>query len=440
MPYLIYARSACDNLRIGSKDDTTDMNQTLKVAVIGGSISGCTVAAELVRAGWDVMVFERSAGNLEDRGAGIGMPWSLINTMKQRDLVDRDMAYVPVTERHFVVRSDKDDDGRIIWKQPMALAATNWDVLYRNIRSRVPNEVYHKGSFVKELIDMGERGVKLCFDSGKSLAFDLAICADGYRSIGRNTLYPERQTQYSGYVLWRGLLEEKYVTDLSRFDGLFTYVVTKSGHCVLYVVPGSKNEIEAGKRRLNWAWYENVPSQNIPVIFGNRRSSVGAASLPPGAVSERQKVRLFKRAKRLLPGFVSDVICGTNKLLMQGIFDVQVPSYQKGRICLIGDAAAVARPHVVGGAVKAITNSITLVGALSASKCTEFGLVELGVWDREQCAEGTRLVLLGQIMGDALQSEDMSWDDMSESDMQAWWENVIRMDSWYVVDDASEAN
>ena len=41
----------------------------LRVAVIGGSITGCTAAIELTRAGCEVVLFERSGGPRRCRGA-----------------------------------------------------------------------------------------------------------------------------------------------------------------------------------------------------------------------------------------------------------------------------------------------------------------------------------------------------------------------------------
>ena len=72
------------------------------------------------------MVFERSR-HLEDRGAGIGLALSLVETLKERGLIDADMAHIPVFNRRFVVRCDKDDLylGRTIWVQSFASASTN---------------------------------------------------------------------------------------------------------------------------------------------------------------------------------------------------------------------------------------------------------------------------------------------------------------------------
>ena len=67
----------------------------LDIAVIGGSIAGCTAAIELARQGCKVTLFERSGEELKDRGAGLGVPASVIATFITRDLIDADLPYFP---------------------------------------------------------------------------------------------------------------------------------------------------------------------------------------------------------------------------------------------------------------------------------------------------------------------------------------------------------
>jgi len=71
----------------------SDALQGLTVGIVGGSIAGCTVAIELVRLGCNVTLFERTGEELKDRGAGIGVPPSIIDTFISRDLVDADIPY-----------------------------------------------------------------------------------------------------------------------------------------------------------------------------------------------------------------------------------------------------------------------------------------------------------------------------------------------------------
>ena len=137
--------------------------QGLKVGIVGGSISGCVTAAELLRIGCDVTVFERSRGNLEDRGAGILLALSLIETLKERDLINQDMPYIEDTVRPFIVRYDEDSPhlGRNIWEQPVSFGATNWDVLYRELRKRVPDSIYQQGADVVSVNEDDDRNVTL---------------------------------------------------------------------------------------------------------------------------------------------------------------------------------------------------------------------------------------------------------------------------------------
>src|SRR5262245_52364825 len=67
----------------------------LRVGIVGGSIAGCTTAIELARSGCEVILFERTGEELKDRGAGIAVPPSVIDTFIKRDLVDADIAYFP---------------------------------------------------------------------------------------------------------------------------------------------------------------------------------------------------------------------------------------------------------------------------------------------------------------------------------------------------------
>ena len=60
----------------------------LEVAVVGGSIAGCSAAILLSRAGHDVHVYERSPGGLVGRGGGIGTPGPVLQGLMDEGVVD----------------------------------------------------------------------------------------------------------------------------------------------------------------------------------------------------------------------------------------------------------------------------------------------------------------------------------------------------------------
>ena len=115
----------------------------LDIAVVGGSIAGCTAAIELARLGCKVTLFERSGEELKDRGAGLGVPASVIATFITRDLIDADLPYFPAPAFLRICRTAQEPRyGRLAWAQPATLAALNWGGLFRNLRKRVPAGVY----------------------------------------------------------------------------------------------------------------------------------------------------------------------------------------------------------------------------------------------------------------------------------------------------------
>src|SRR6266487_3716427 len=112
-------------------------------------------------------------------------------------------------------------------------------------RRGVPDERY-RGASVVELIEAGPDGATLHLGPGGAVDFDLVVCADGYRSIGRRLVDPDAALRYRGMVTWRGLLHE---SDLRAdpLDGCdLLRVGYQGGHGVLYYIPGSGQSAEPG--------------------------------------------------------------------------------------------------------------------------------------------------------------------------------------------------
>ena len=186
------------------------LTQGLRVGIIGGSIAGCTTAIELLRSGCEVTLLERTGDTLKDRGAGIGVPPSVMDTFIARDLVDADTPFFTGQAFTRIWRTEKERRyGYLAWDQPANLALLNWGGLYRNLRKRVPDGVYHSGQRAVALHQRPDGPVRVELADGSTDEFDVVVCADGYTSLGRRTLFPEIALRYAGYVLWRGFLREE---------------------------------------------------------------------------------------------------------------------------------------------------------------------------------------------------------------------------------------
>jgi 2-polyprenyl-6-methoxyphenol hydroxylase-like FAD-dependent oxidoreductase len=79
-----------------------------RVAVIGGSLGGLTVALLLRELGLDVTVYERSGAELEQRGAGIGFLPASSRYLVERAEDVRKMDDAGVDEIFFDVAFQKD--------------------------------------------------------------------------------------------------------------------------------------------------------------------------------------------------------------------------------------------------------------------------------------------------------------------------------------------
>jgi len=405
----------------------------LRVGIVGGSVAGCVTATELAGAGADVTVFERSH-HLEDRGAGIALALSLVEALKQRGLVDPDMSHIPVFKRRFVVRCDEESPhlGRTLWEQSFASASTNWDLLYRQLRRRVPDARFRQGYDVVSVTQQPDDEVSLELADGSSLSFELAICADGYDSLGRRTLFPGHEPRYVGYIIWRGLIPETKVADIAPFEGVRVFAVYEGGHAVFYLVPGRNGELEVGRRRLNWGIYDEVADEDIQRILTDAEGRVHRGSLPPGAVSQAQIAYVRDLASTYFPGFAAEAVRATDEPFVQSIWEARVPAYHRGRICLIGDASTLARPHTGAGSVKAMTDALALSKALVTQPSVE---TALRVWDDEQCAAGNELVSLGQALGKALVTHVPDWRAMTPATMERWYAGIIAGKRWYEIDE-----
>ncbi|MGH8595647.1 MAG: FAD-dependent monooxygenase, partial [Gammaproteobacteria bacterium] len=243
----------------------------LKVGIVGGSIAGCSAAIELSQCGCQVTLFERSGEELKDRGAGIGVPPSVIESFKTRGLIDASVPYFRAGA--FVRRWRTDHEPRfgvLAWEQPTPMVLLNWSALYRSLRAQVPAGVYRTAQRVTAFKSLDEVRVALELAGGARHEFDLAIFADGYASLGRQILYPEITLPYAGYVLWRGSLRESRLSDSRPLENGIHALGYPGGHGIFYFVPGLTGEIDRGKRIVNWGLYTPVPNAEIGSFLTDR--------------------------------------------------------------------------------------------------------------------------------------------------------------------------
>jgi 2-polyprenyl-6-methoxyphenol hydroxylase-like FAD-dependent oxidoreductase len=395
----------------------------LRVGIVGGSIAGCSAAIELGRLGARVTVLERSRGELEGRGAGIGTPTATFDRLIQRDLIDPQAPRCIVSGHPLVGCSGTTGRlGHTALTLPLDMALINWGDLWRNLRRRVAADAYRAGREVTG-IEPSADGCRLITSEGR-IDCDLAIFADGYRSLGRSILFPDARLTYRGYVLWRGVLEETELSDPEPLeDALYRlHYRDLPGNAVFYFVPGGHGSIRPGERWVNWACYVPVPDVELPEFLTDREGRRHEASLPPGSMRHSEEERLKALMEDNLPPYFSEIIRASSATFAQPIYTVEVPSYASGRAALVGDAGSVAPPFTGSGVFKATSNAVDLAEAL-----TEHGDVDrsLDVWSAEQTATGHRLAALGRQMEAAFVWSAPDFASMAPDEAMSWWRGAV---------------
>ena len=94
-------------------------------------------------------------------------------------------------------------------------------------------------------------------------------------------------------------------------------------------------------------------------------------------------------AQARLPAPLAHVVGSVAQPFLQVIYDMEVSRMAFGRVCLIGDAAFVVRPHAAAGTAKAAADAWALADAVEPDGDVPSALAR---WEPGQLALGARLL------------------------------------------------
>jgi 2-polyprenyl-6-methoxyphenol hydroxylase-like FAD-dependent oxidoreductase len=345
----------------------------VRVGIVGGSIADCTAAALLLRAGHDVMVFERSESDLVSRGAGIVSGTLVWQNMMTQGLFDSTVPGCRADYSRLVTREPETGQERWLGDIQMGFTLFNWAHLYESLRRNVPDELYRSDAAV-ERIEATSHGAILHLVHGGSADFDLVVCADGYRSLGRWFIDPGAAPIYRGMVLWRGLIPERdaSVDALAGCDLLRP--VYQGGHGLAGYIPGPGQSTERGERLLMWGYYLQVPQSALASVLVDDQERQQSNSVPFGKVHPEVRAALESRLAELLPSSLLELVQQSGHSSIQAIYSFVPRSYARDRVCLVGDAGAVFPPFAGGGVLRAVANATSLTDALADAPSVDHAL------------------------------------------------------------------
>jgi 2,6-dihydroxypyridine 3-monooxygenase len=367
--------------------------------VVGGSLGGLTAALVLRDQGWDVEVLERSPVPLEGRGAGIvAHPITVRYLMERAGKAIGDIG-VPARVHRYL-----DGEGAVAHEQPCEYRFVSYSELYRGLLDAFDHKQYRLSAELSHLDNQSDR-VVLKLTDGRTIAADLAVCADGIRSTARRILVPEAEPRYAGYVAWRGTIGRDELSGRTAdvLRDAITYHLLPCSHFLTYPIPSPDRS-----PLCNWLWYRNVsPGDRLNDLLTDRTGSRAELSVPPGWVNTRHIEELRSAAEAKLPKALAEVVRRSLQPFIQVIVDLEVPRMTFGRVCLIGDAAFALRPHIAVGTAKAADDAWQLGNALLGATAAQVPL-RLKAWEARQLPVGQRAMKRACAVGRSFQVEG-SW-------------------------------
>ena len=374
------------------------MSKPRRALIIGGSIGGLCAAHLLRQAGWDATIFERSAGDLADRGAGLGISSELLETMHRIGIkIDRTFAFKGTRSVWL------DQKGDVAFDIPRASNGSAWAIIYLPLRAAFPSDRYRTGMNLTQ-VEQSTDKVTAIFADGSREEADLLIAADGVFSTVRRQFMPDVAPRPAGYIAWRGLIDEKDMPPAGQATLLdyCAFSFPEGEMVVSLAVPGLNNDTRPGHRRYYFIWYRPTDAETQKAMFTDASGKHHGVSIPPPLMRPEFIAEMKAAAVTNLSPVLADIVQRVPQPLLQAITDMEAPQLVFGRVALLGDSAFVARPHVAAGTSKAALDAVGLVEALAETDDIDTALLR---YERERQAFGRALIGHSRYLGAYLEGQ-----------------------------------
>jgi 2-polyprenyl-6-methoxyphenol hydroxylase-like FAD-dependent oxidoreductase len=341
----------------------------MKIIVAGGGIGGMALGLSLLDAGLsDVEVFE-SARSIKELGVGINvLPHATRELTELGLLGDLSAVAIPTEELAYYSKH-----GQRIWAEPRGLAAGyQWPqfsihrgellgLLHRALVARLGEAHVHTG---RHLVAFGEHQLGRVWASiadsagdgpPERIEGDLLVGCDGVHSVVRSTMYPnEGPPKWNGITMWRGVTVDKpFLTGRTMIMAGYFY-----RRVVVY--PISKRHEDRGEALINWvAEHRTAEDQPMPRQDWQHTATAEEVVDPFGTFT-------FDFLD------VPTMIRRADAIYRYPMVDRDpLPTWNFGRITLLGDAAHPMYPVGSNGASQAIIDARVLARELALQPTAE---------------------------------------------------------------------
>ncbi|MET0863110.1 MAG: FAD-dependent monooxygenase [Nakamurella sp.] len=325
--------------------------------VSGASIAGLSSAFWLRRIGWRVTVLEK-ANAFRDGGQNVdvrGVAHDVLDRMRLTDAIRKQNT----TETGTVLVNGT---GAVITELPSDGpdgATAELEVLRgdfaKSILDSLPDEVEISYGDPIASVDERDDAVTVTTESGRIVRADLLVIAEGVRSSTRDQLFGDQ-------------------ADLS--DLRITMVFG--------TIPRTSEDDD------RWRWYNTTGGRQVhlrPDNHGTTRAILAFTDSADAdlATLDREQALAQLRSRFGDAGWeaprVLDAFATSDDVYIDRLTQVRMPTWHRGRVCLVGDAAWCVTPLGGGGASLALTSGYILAAYLSSAAA---GDIESALTDYEQ--------------------------------------------------------
>ncbi len=318
------------------------------ILISGAGIAGLCLALGLQRAGFAVTVLEQ-AGELREVGAGVSLAPNATRCLAHLGVLDavRNRGHVPngAAIKHYQTGErlsgyDMGDAMETKWGSPYVQVhrADLQDVLARAVLGHDAAAI-RLGTRVEAVVDQGRR-IEVLTTAG-TLAGDYLVGADGVRSRVRGALHGEVAPRFLGYVAWRAVVPIDQVRHVALEPDTAVFIGPRKS-LLRYLL--------AGRTRVNI------------VMFAQHEGWTDEGWTQPADVAEIRAAFAGWSAEATA---LVEAVCRSGAFKW-GLFGRDpLPTWQRGRATLIGDAAHPMLPFLGQGAAMAIEDAVVLARAFA---------------------------------------------------------------------------
>jgi 2-polyprenyl-6-methoxyphenol hydroxylase-like FAD-dependent oxidoreductase len=211
---------------------------------------------------------------------------------------------------------------------------------------------------------------------------------------------PAAKIHYSGYIAWRGLVDNSELPSEARhvLGGKFGFYPPPKEQILGSPVGGAGDSSMGWDHGYNFVWYRPAAEPDeLEQLLTDHEGRRHVLSIPPDRIRAGVIAQMLADAQRVLARSFAQVVSVARQPFIQTVCDLDSPRRSAGRVALVGDSAFGARPHVGMGVTKAAEDARALARALE--QMPDDVPAALASFERERYPTGAKIVAHGRYLG-----------------------------------------